>query len=106
MVPMHVITAATHKESAKQAILKRLREAEATNVAMPASVDIDSEDAEAALGELIASGKVREARAGAYYLDESARKAARPGIPFIVLLAALVLTSFTASLVAIAVRAG
>lgn len=106
MVPVTVIAAAAHKETARQGIVKRLREAEATNAAMPASVDTDSEDAETALAELIAGGKVREARAGLYYLDESAAKAARPGLPFIALLVTLIALSFAASLVALAVGTG
>lgn len=106
MVAVTVITATAHKETAKQAIVKRLREAEATNAAMPASVDIDGEDAETALAELIAGGKVRKARAGLYYLDESEAKAARPGLPFVALLVTLITVSFAASLIALAVRAG
>lgn len=105
-MPVTVIAATAPKETAKQAIVKRLHEAAATNVAMPASVEIDSDDAETALAELIAAGKVREARAGLYYLDESAARAARPGLPFVVLLAALVSVSFAASLIALAVSAG
>lgn len=108
MVAVTVITAATttHTETAKQAILKRLHDADATNVAMPASVEIDGEDAKKALADLLAAGKVREARAGLYYLDESAAKAAQPGLPFVLLLVTLVTASFVASLVALAVRAG
>lgn len=102
MVAVHLITAAAHAETAKQAILKRLREAEATSPAMPASVDLDSEDAEKALAELVAAGKVRNAREGLYYIDDSKQIAARPGLPFVALLAVLVAISFAASLVAIA----
>jgi len=102
MVAVTVITAASHKETAKQAIIKRLREAEANNAAMPASVEIDSDDAKAALDDLLSAGNVREARAGLYYLDESASRAASPGMPFVVLLSMLVLGSFAASLIAIA----
>lgn len=106
MVAITVITATAHKETAKQAIVKRLHEAEATNAAMPASVDIDGEDAETALAELLAAGRVREARAGLYYLDDSAAQAARPGLPFVILLVALISVSFAASLIVLAVRAG
>ena len=106
MVAITVITAAAHTETAKQAILKRLHDADATNSAMPASVEIDSDDAEKALADLLAAGKVREARSGLYYLDESAARTARPGLPFVVLLSILVTLSFAASLIALAVRAG
>ncbi len=102
MVAVHLITAAAPAETAKQAILKRLREAEATSPAMPASVGLDSDEAEAALAELVAGGKVREAREGLFYVDDSKQKAARPGLPFVALLAVLVAISFAASLVAIA----
>ena len=43
MVAITVITATAHAETAKQAILKRLHDADATNAAMPASVEIDSD---------------------------------------------------------------
>jgi len=106
MVATTMITAMAHKETAKQASLKRLRAAEATNVAMPASVDIDSDDAEAALAELLTAGTVREGRSGLYYLDESQAKESRPGQPFIALLAVLIAVSFAASLITLAARAG
>ena len=105
MVAVTVITATAHKETAKQAIVKRLRDAQASNAAMPASLDIDSGDAQAALADLLAAGKVREARAGLYYLDESEADAARPGLPFVILLSILVIASFAASMIAIAVTA-
>lgn len=106
MVAVTVITATDHQETAKQAIVKRLRDADATNAAMPASVEIDSEDAEAALAQLLAAGKVRQARSGLYYLDVSAAKAAGPGVPFVILLVTLVSLSFAASLIALAINAG
>jgi hypothetical protein len=106
MVAVNVITAAAHKETAKQAIIKRLRDAEANNAAMPASVEIDSDDAKTALGDLIASGKVREARTGLYYLGDSASKAASPGLPFVIILSILILGSFAASMIAIAGTGG
>jgi hypothetical protein len=102
MVAITVITATAHRETTKQAIIKRLRDAEASNAAMPASVEIDSDDAKAALDDLLGAGKVREARAGLYYLDDSASKAASPGLPFVILLSILVLVSFAASLIAMA----
>jgi hypothetical protein len=102
MVAVHRITALAQKETARQAILKRLREAGATSAAMPASIDLDGEQAEAALAELLAAYNVREARTGLYYVDESAKKDARPGQPFVALLAVLIAISFAASLIAIA----
>jgi hypothetical protein len=106
MVAITVITAAAHKETAKQAIIKRLRDAEASNAAMPSSLEVDSDDAKSALDDLLAAGKVREARAGLYFLDESAAKAAAPGLPFVIILAFLVIASCIASLVAIVSTSG
>lgn len=102
MVPLTIITATAHKETAKQALIKRLRDSEASNAAMPASVEIDSDEARSALDDLLAAGKVREARAGLYYLDDSAAKAASPGLPFVIILALLIIASCVASLIAIA----
>ena len=105
MVSVTVLTATAHKETAKQGILKRLRDAQASNAAMPSSLDIGSDDAQAALADLLATGKVREARAGLYYLDESEANAARAGLPFVILLSILVIASFAASMIALAVAA-
>ena len=101
-----MITAVAHKEAAKQAILKQLRETGATSAQMPGSVEADSDDAKAALAELLSSGSVGEARPGLYYLDESKAKVAKPGNSFMALLAILIAISFTASLIALAVRTG
>ena len=75
MVAVHMITALAQKETAKQTILKQLREAGATSAPMPGSVELDGEEAEAALAELIAAGTVHEARPGLYFVDEAAKKA-------------------------------
>jgi len=106
MVPMTTINAVGQKEAAKQAIIKQLREFGATSAQMPGSLSIESDDAEAALAELLAKGELRQARPGFYYLDEAKVKEARPGNGFVALLAILVSLSFTASLVALALRAG
>ena len=106
MVPVHMLNAIAQKETAKQAILKRLREADATSAAMPGSVEIDGKVAETALADLLASGMVREARTGLYYVDREKAEEARPGNGFVALLAILIVISFTASLVAIAATAG
>ena len=102
MVPVHVITALAQTETAKETILKQLREAGATSAAMPGSVALDGDDAQSALAELVAAGTVQEARTGLYYVDESAKKATMPGNGFVALLAILVLASITASVVALA----
>ena len=86
MVAVHLITTLAQKETAKQAILKQLRDAGATSSQMPGSLEIDGD----------------EARAGSYYLGDVEKKEAKPGIGFVVLLAILIVLSFTASLVAIA----
>ena len=101
MVAVHMFTAIAQKETAKQAILKQLREAGATSPAMPGSVDIGDDNAQAALIELLAADTVREARSGLYYVDESAKQLSGPGSGFVALLAILVLASFVASLIAI-----
>ena len=106
MVPMNVITIAAHKETAKQAILKQLRESGATSPQMPGSIAVETDDSQAALADLLASGAVREARTGLYYLDPSQVKEASPGHGFVALLAILIMISFIASLVALAARAG
>ena len=106
MVAVHLITTLAQKETAKQAILKQLREAGATSPQMPGSVEIDGDEAQAALAELTAAGTVKEARAGAYYLAEAEAKEANPGIGFVVLLAILIVISFAASLITIAVSRG
>ena len=102
MVPVHMITALAQKETAKESILKQLREAGATTAAMPGSVELDGDDAGSALAELVAAGTVHEARTGLYYVDASAKKASMPGIGFVALLAILVLASIAASVVALA----
>lgn len=106
MVPMHSLNAIAQKETAKQAILMQLRETGATCAAMPGSLDAETDDAKAALAELLAAGVVREVRAELYYLDETKVKAARPGNGFVTLLAILIIASVTASLVALAASAG
>ena len=106
MVAVHLITTMAQKETAKQALLKQLREAGATSPQMPGSLDVDGDEAQAALAELLAGGTVKEARAGAYYLGEVAVKATNPGMGFVALLAILVVISFTASLIALAVSQG
>ena len=74
MVALNLVTTMAHKETAKQALLKQLREAGATSPQMPGSLEVDGEEAQAALAELLAAGTVKEARAGAYYLGEAAVK--------------------------------
>ena len=107
MIAMTTINAAAaHKESAKQAIIKQLREAGATAAQMPGSVEVDSDEAQEALADLLAKGEVREARAGLYYLDETKVKEAKPGSGFLALLIILVLVSVMASVVALAASAG
>ena len=106
MVPMHVLNAVAQKETAKQAILKQLREYGATNAAMPGSVEAETDVAQSALADLVAAGEVHEARAGLYYLDEAKAKPPRPGNGFVALLAILIIVSITASLVALAATAG
>jgi hypothetical protein len=106
MVAVHLITAAAQAETAKQAILKRLREAGATSARMPGSLEIENDDAQAALTALLDKGEVREARPGLYYLGEAKTKEAKPGNGFVALLAILIATSFTASLVTLAMAAG
>jgi hypothetical protein len=101
-----MITAIAQKEAAKQALLKQLREYGATSPQMPRSLDVESDEAQAALAELLASGGIREARPGLFYLDEAKAKEASPGNSFVALLAILVIISFTASLVALAVSGG
>ena len=106
MVPMQTFNAAAmQKEAAKQAIINQLREFGATSAQMPGSVDIDSDETQAALADLLAKGDVRQARAGLYYLDESKVKQTRPGSGFLALLIILVVISFTASLAALAATA-
>ena len=106
MVPVHLITTLTQKETAKQTLLKQLRDAGAASSQMPGSLEIDGDEAQAALAELLAAGTVKEARPGAYYLGETATKEARPGFGFVALLAILIVLSFMASLVAIALTQG
>ena len=83
-----------------------MREAAATSPLMPGSLNVEGDDAQAALAELLASGGIHERRPGLYYLDESKAKTAKPGNSFVALLAILIVISFTASLVALAVSAG
>ena len=106
MVAVHLITTLAHKETAKQAILKQLREASATTPHMPGSLDLSGDQAQAALAELMADGIVKEARSGRYYLDEAKAKDVEPGNGFVALLAILLIISFTASIVALAVTEG
>ena len=106
MVAVHMITAVAQKETAKKALLKQLRENGATSPQMPGSLEVDSDDAQAALAELLASGDIREARPGLYFLDETKAKEAKPGNSFVALLAILIVISFMASLVALAVSSG
>jgi competence protein ComGC len=101
MVAVHIMTTVAQQETAKQAILKRLREADATSPAMPASIEIDNEEAQAALAELLAAGTVREARNGLYYAEESKAGTAGNGFGFAALLAVLVIISVTASVIAL-----
>lgn len=102
MVPLHLLNAAAQKQTAKHAILKRLREAGATSAVMAGSVEIEGGDAEVALADLIGAGTVREARAGLYFIDDDKAKQARPGNGFIALLVILILASIMASVIAIA----
>ena len=106
MVAVHMITAVAQKDTAKQALLKQLRQFGATSPQMPGSLEVESDEAQTALAELLASGSIHEARPGLYYLDEAKSKDARPGNGFVALLAILIIISFTASLVALAVSAG
>ena len=102
MMPIHALNAVAQKETAKQAILKQLREHGSTSATMPGSVDTETDDAQAALAELLAGGDVHEARSGLYFLDQSKAKPPRAGNGFVALLAILVIVSMTASLVALA----
>ena len=106
MMPMHTLNAVAQKETAKQAILKQLREHGAASATMPGSVEAESDGAQAALADLIAAGTVHEARPGLYYLDETKAKPPQPGNDFVALLAILIIASITASLVALAAAAG
>ena len=103
MVAVHMITAVAQKDTAKQALLKRLREYGATSPQMPGSLDIESDEAQAALAELLASGSIRTARPGLYFLDETKKKESKPGNGFVALLVILISLSFTASFIALAV---
>ena len=105
MVAVHMITALAQKETAKKALLKQLMDAGATSRQMPGSLDLEGDEAQAALSELLASGTVKEARAGAYYLGDIAVKQPSSGLGFVALLAILIVVSFTASLIALASRA-
>jgi hypothetical protein len=105
MVAVHMITALAQKETAKKALLKQLMDAGATSRQMPGSLDLDGDEAQAALSELLASGTVKEARSGAYYLGEAAVKEGNPGTGLVALLAILIVVSFAASLIALASRA-
>ena len=106
MVAVHLITTLAQKETARQAILKQLRDAGSVTPQMPGSLEIDGDEAQAALAELLAAGTVKEARGGRYYLDESVAKEARSISGFVALLAILIVLSFTASMVALAVSMG
>ena len=101
MVAVHLVTASTQKEAAKQTLLKQLREAGATMPQMPGSLEAESDDAKAALADLLAAGIVREARPGLYYLGPTQAKESRPGIGFVVLLTILVVISFLVSAAAL-----
>ena len=105
MVAVTIITAATEKETATQAILKRLREAGATNAVMPASLEINEQN-RAALDDLLAAGTVREVRSGLYYAEEATKKETAAGSGFVALLAILIIISVVASLIALATTAG
>jgi hypothetical protein len=102
MMPIHALNAVAQKETAKQAILKQLREHGSTSATMPGSVEAENDDAKAALAELLAAGSVHEARTGLYYLDATKAKPHRPGNGFVALLAILVIVSIAASMVALA----
>ena len=106
MVAVHLITTLAHKETAKQALLKQLRDAGATSPQMPGSLTIDGDEAQAALAELLAAGTVKEARGGLHYLGEPAAKETKSVSGFVALLALLVALSFTASMIALAATAG
>ena len=106
MVTVHLVATLAHKETAKQALLKQLQEAGATSPQMPGSLEIDGNEAQAALAELLAAGRIKAARAGAYYLNDAERKESKPGIVFVALLVTLILLSFTASLVALVAGPG
>jgi hypothetical protein len=97
-----MITVMAQKETAKHALLAQLREAGATNAAMPASLDAESGHAKAALADLLAAGTVKEARPGLYFAEEALARSARPGSGFVALLAILVIISITASVIALA----
>lgn len=101
-----MITAIAHKETAKQVLLKQLRDYGANSPQMPGSLEVESDEAQAALADLLASGAIRQARPGLYYLDAAQAKEARPGSGFVALLAILIVISFIASLVTLAVSAG
>ena len=106
-MPMTTIDAASmQKQTARQTILKRLREIGATSAQMPGSIDVDSDEAQQALADLLAKGEVKEARAGLYYLDESKVKEPKPGNGFVALLIILVIVSVMASVIALTARPG
>lgn len=107
MVPMTTINAgAMQQQVARQRIVRQLRDFGATSPQMPGSIEVDSDEAQAALAELLAKGDVREVRAGLYWLDESKVKREKPGSGFLALLIILVAISFVASLAALAAAAG
>lgn len=106
MVPLTTLNAAAQKETARQSLLKQLRDTGAASPQMPGSLEVETDEAEAALADLLASGEIREARPGLYYLDPAKAKEPRPGNGFVALLAILVIVSFTASMLALAVGAG
>lgn len=105
MVAVHLVTAVAHKETAKQAILKRLREAGATSAVMPSSVEVDSDDAQAALADLLATEKVKQARPGLFYLAEVKDKDTA-GSGFLALLIVIVALSLIASVFTLAATLG
>jgi hypothetical protein len=105
MVPTSVIHQSAQKEAAKLTIIKRLKEVRATDPQMPGSLEIETDEAQEALAALLGSGQVRQARAGLYYLDESKAQSATSGNGFVALLAILLVISFAASAIALAVSA-
>jgi hypothetical protein len=107
MIPVTILAATAEKQSAKQRMLKRLREAGAISAAMPASLDAGDEHSKAALAAMLLAGTLREPRPGLYFIDnEAAKKIPRPGSGFVALVAILIIISFTVSLIAIASTAG
>ena len=100
MIPVHLAAIGASQQAAREKLLAQLREAGATSAAMPASVELDGDEAEQAMSQLLEAGTVREARRGLYFIDESKRREGQDGLGFKLLLILLVCVSIMASAVA------